>query len=208
MPNRRRITLTLLASVALSGAALAMPFRHRASPEAWSEVAGTPGTRQHEIRVAADYYAIQALKLWNFDNRTCSLQLEQSALNAPGPGALDPVRFCEPKSAQSWKRADVGAGNFVTGISVCTRRRLDAGRKVHGVELWAASLKADGKLKAAPKSVRLEFAGCEKWSAKRACPSGSVATVLRAHVEGDEGLTGVALGCREIETDNAQKPTP
>jgi hypothetical protein len=104
--------------------------------------------------------------------------------------------LCEPKQTQAWQRADVGTGQFVTAISVCTA----AGKQeIHGLELWASSLDSAGKLKPAAKSVKLELAHCEKWSAKRACPAGSVATGVRVSANDSEsGAVGLALRCQGV----------
>jgi hypothetical protein len=115
---------------------------------------------------------------------------------------MDPVRFCEPRRTQAWKRADVGSGQFVTAISVCTAAPgKDQGAEIHGVELWGAALDAAGKLKPAKESVKLELARCEKWSTRRACPAGSVATGVRAHLaDADGGAIGIALRCHSLRT--------
>ena len=151
--------------------------------------------------MASEFFGLQALKLWDFDGRTCSLQLEQSSLNAPSPRPLDAVRICEPKQTQAWKRADIGSGHFITGIAVCTARTGEQGQ-IHGVELWGASTDSTGKLKPAKQSVRLELAHCEKWSPKRACPAGSVATGVRGHIGASEiGAVGLALRCHALRAD-------
>jgi hypothetical protein len=188
-------TVVFVASLALAAA-----FRHQPGPPTWSETAGLSATRQVELFAGKDYYAIQALKLWEFDRRICSLQLEQGSLNAPGSGVLDAVKLCEPKLTQDWKRADVGEGQFVTALAVCTAKGKEAGRELHGVELWGAALTEQGKLKAAKKSVRISFPKCDKWSPKRSCPAGTVAVGLRAHSDdAQSGVVGLELGCQAIQ---------
>jgi hypothetical protein len=193
---QRTTMLLSLSLVATSGIAAAAGFQWRADAPSWTEPAGQPGAASVESLVSADYYAIQGLKLWDFDGRACAIQLEQGSLNAPSSRPLDAVRLCEPKKTQAWQRADVGNGQFVTGLSVCTA----AGKQeLHGVELWASSLDNAGKLKPAAKSVKLELARCEKWSAKRACPAGSVATGVRmSTVDSESGAVGIALRCQGV----------
>jgi hypothetical protein len=170
-----------------------------AESASWTEPAGLAAKASVESLVPSEFFGLQALKLWDFDGRTCSLQLEQSSLNAPSPRPLDAVRICEPKQTQSWKRADIGSGQFVTGISVCTARKSEQGQ-IHGVELWGATIDSNGKLKPAKQPVRLELPHCETWSPKRACPAGSVATGLRAHLgESEIGVVGVALRCHAVK---------
>jgi hypothetical protein len=180
--------------VLVSGAATAAGFQWLAEKESWTEPAGASSANTAQSLVTADYYGLQALKLWDFDARTCSLQIEQSSLNAPNPRPLDPVRYCEPKRAQEWQRADVGTGNFVTALATCTA--FKGSGEIHGVELWGAALDANGKLKPAKSSVKIEFPHCEKWSSKRACPAGSVATGIKVSLaDADGGAVGLALRC-------------
>jgi hypothetical protein len=187
--------------VLASAAAIPTGLKWLAESATWTEPAGTAAPTTVESQVPSEFFGIQALKLWDFDGRTCSLQLEQSSLNAPSPRPLDPVRMCEPKQTQSWRRADIGAGQFVTGISVCTARKDEQGQ-IHGVELWGASIDTHGKLKPAKQPVRLELPHCEKWSPKRACPAGSVATGVRAHLGASEiGAVGLALRCHALSQD-------
>ncbi|HXK20799.1 MAG TPA: hypothetical protein VNG33_23470 [Polyangiaceae bacterium] len=184
--------------VASAASALAAGFQWLPEGAKWTQPAGTASSASVETLVTAEYYGVEALKLWDFDGRTCSLQLEQSSFNAPSPHPNDPVRLCEPKQTQAWQRADVGAGNFVRGISVCTALKGGAG-EIRGVELWGAAIDGSGKLKPAKDSAKLEFSHCEKWSARRDCPAGSIATGLRAHTgDADVGAVGLALRCHAI----------
>ena len=197
-------TLLLSASVIVaSGAAMAAGFQWRAESATWTEPAGQSASATVESLVTPEYFAIQGLKAWDFDGRICSLQLEQGSFNAPGSRPLEPFRLCEPKQTQSWKRADIGSGQFVTAISVCTAQGKDQGPQLHGVELWGASIDNNGKLKPAKAPVRFEFARCEKWAPKRACPVGSVATGIRAHsADGQGGALGLALRCHAISLNS------
>jgi hypothetical protein len=195
-----RLLLTAGSLLLISGVAYASALKHKPLPVTWTETAGTKGSLQTELFVDKDYYAIQALKLWDFDHRTCSLQLEQGSLNAPGSGVLDAIKICEPKLGQAFQRADVGTGQFVTGLSVCTAKGKDAGPEVHGVELWGAVFASNGKLKPMKKSVRIQFPKCEKWSPKRSCPADSVAVALRAHsMNAESGAVGLTLGCQGVD---------
>lgn len=178
------------------GAAGATGFRWRAETEKWIQPAGAASGSAVESLVTADYYGLEALKVWDFDGRACALQLEQSSFNAPSLHPLEVVRVCEPKQTQSWQRVDVGAGNFVRGISICTALK---GSELRGVELWGAAPDASGKLKPAKASVKVELPHCEKWSPRRECPDGSVATGVRAHVADPEtGAVGLTLRCHAL----------
>jgi len=186
----------------LVASAVAVPaaFQTQADGASWTEPSGSPGSSAAELAVTSEFFGIQALKVWDFDGRACSVQIEQSSFNAPSLRPLDAARFCEPRQTQSWKRADIGSAQFVTGISVCTANKDPIGR-VHGVELWGASVDASGKLKAAPQPVKLELPHCEKWLPKRACPAGHVATAVRVQLaDGDEGAVGIALRCQALKS--------
>jgi hypothetical protein len=193
---KRQILMLSTCLTATAAVAWAAGFQWRPGSESWTQAAGSAAERSVESLVTPEYFAVQALKLWDFDGRTCALQLEQSSFNAPSARSMDTVRFCEPKQTQQWQRADIGSGQFVTALSICTAAK---GSEVRGVELWGAGLDAEGKLKPAKQSVKLEFPRCEKWSPRRACPAGSLATGLRAHVSDiDAGAVGFALRCHAL----------
>jgi hypothetical protein len=198
-----RILLLGASLIAVSGLAVAAGLQWRTESATWTEPAGLAAGATVESLVTPEYFAIQGLKAWDFDGRICSLQLEQGSFNAPGSRPLDPLRLCEPKQTQSWKRADIGSGQFVTAISVCTAPGKDQGPELHGVELWGASIDARGKLKPAKAPVRFEFARCEKWAPRRTCPAGSVATGIRAHTaDGQSGALGLALRCHALSLNS------
>ncbi|HEY8945763.1 MAG TPA: hypothetical protein VIM73_15945 [Polyangiaceae bacterium] len=189
----------LFAVAGLSGLALAAGLKHKAGSETWTEPAGVPGDRSIDALTAPDYFGVQALKIWDFDRRACRLQIEQGSFNAQGSTVLEAVKICEPKLTQGWKRADIGAGKFVTSVAVCTESRKEDSPLVRGVELRGVALSDAAKTISAKKPVRIEFAGCAKWSKPTACPPGSVATGIRAHVSGDQGVVGFSLRCHRVE---------
>lgn len=193
----RAATGITLAAFALD--ALAAAFAHQSKSEKWTEPAGQKTESSVELVTTADYYGLQTLKLWQNDERICKLQIEQGSFNTRSVGVLEAVKVCEPKSSESWKRADLGSGQFVTGISICTGQGKDAGPALLGVELTGATLEESGKPRpVAP--VKAEFPGCRKWSPRRQCPSGSIATGLRAYTPDEEqGVVGIALRCHKLE---------
>ena len=170
---------------------------HKPGSETWTEVAGSKGASTVELLTTADYYGLEALKIWEYDARPCVLQIEQGSFNTQSVGVLEPVKVCEPKATENWKRADVGAGQFVTGISVCTAQGKDATPEIHGVELWGAVLGENAKIKPG-SSVKFAFPRCDKWSPRRSCPWGSVATGLRTEIQGERGAVGIALRCHKL----------
>lgn len=192
-----KTALVVLASTLVCSVALAAGYRHKPGSETFTEVAGAKGSSARELDTQGSYFGLQAIKLWDFDRRICQLQIEQGSLNAPGTTLLDPVKVCEPKLTQSWKRADVGAGRFIQGVSVCTATANDA--RIRGIEISGGPVTVGGKAAPASKPVRVEFAGCQRWSPKRSCPAGTIATSVRAHTNGEEGAVGISLRCHRIE---------
>jgi hypothetical protein len=190
------LVLLAIAGVALAG------HRQKPGSEVFTEVAGVKTSSSVDLLTTAPYYGVQALKLWDFDRRVCRLQIEVNGLDAPAgtpSTVLEAAMLCEPKLAESWKRADVGSGQFVTSIAICTKPK-DPAPRVRGIELWGAQVTASGKFARSKQSVKLEFPGCEKWSPKRACPDGTVATGVRAYSDGNSGAVGLALRCHQVET--------
>lgn len=185
--------------IAMSSVALGVGFKHEAGSQVWTEPAGSSGTKSAELVTLADYFGVQTLKLWDFDKRTCQLQIEQGSFNSPSSAVLDAVKICEPRLSQSWKRADLGAGNYVTSLAVCTSKSKDGFQPVRGVELRGASLGDKGNLLPAKAPVKVEFTGCEKWTKRVSCPAGSVATGIRGYSEADQGVVGLALRCHRVE---------
>lgn len=192
-------TQVFLVALVLSGAALTAGFRHAPESETFTDPAGEKAGDAVDLLTAPEFYGIRALKLWDFDNRACQLQIEQGSLNAAGSSVLDAVKLCEPRLTQAWKRADLGAGRFVTAIAVCTARKPGP-QPVRGVEIWGASIGPGAKLAPSKPSVRVQFPGCERWSPRRACPAGSIATGIRAFSVGDDGAVGLALRCHRVES--------
>jgi hypothetical protein len=105
---------------ALSLEALAGAYAHKPGSETWTEPAGSKAASSIELLTTADYYGLETLKIWEYDGRPCMFQIEQASFNTRSVGVLETVKLCEPRSSETWKRADVGAGLFVTAISVCT----------------------------------------------------------------------------------------
>lgn len=189
------------AVVAAGSTALAAGFQWSTESASYTEPAGQAAPSTVEALVTPEFFGIQALKVTDFDGRACAFQLDQSSLNAPSARPLDELRLCEPKKSQAWKRADLGTGHFVTALSVCTAQGKDAGPAIHGVELWGASLDGKGKLKPAKASAKLELGNCQKWSPRRSCPAGSIATGIRAHTaDAESGALGFALRCHAIKS--------
>lgn len=194
-----RLYLATFALTGFSSVALATGFKHKAGSEFWTEPTGASALSHVDLLTGEEYYGVQALKLWDFDRRACQLQIEQGSFNAPGSAVLESIKVCEPNLTQSWKRADIGAGSFVTAVSLCTAKSRDLVRPVRGVELRGASIGASGKLVPTKRPVRIEFTGCQKWSKPVACPAGSVATGVRGYTEDAQGVVGFALRCHAIE---------
>ena len=183
-------TLSIVAAAALA---------QKPGSETWTEPSGASGQNHADILTTADYYGLQTMRLWEYGKHPCVLRAEESAFATRTVAVLDPLKACEPTIGEQWKAADVGAGKFVTAIATCTSKTKDD-NTVHGIELWGVTVEADGTLKPAKATTRLEFGDCKRWQPKRACPAGSVATGLRGYWDDPAlGLQGIALRCHALE---------
>lgn len=182
-----------------TGAALAAAFGYKAGSESWTDVAGKEGASHRDALTTADYYGLESIKGTEYNHRLCVLEIEQEAFATRDLSRLDALKICEPSVGQVWKRADIGSGEFLTGISVCTGANKDD-PSVHGFKLMGSVLEADGKLKSGKAAVKAEFDDCKKWQPERSCPKGSVATGVRAYFDDDQhGIVGLGLRCHTLE---------
>ena len=190
----------VLTGISLAGAALAAAFGYRAGSETWTEASGKAGASHRDVVTTAEYFGLQSMKGWEYNHRFCVLEVEEEAFATRDLSRLDSLKVCEPTIGQTWKAADLGSGNFVTSIAVCTGKSKDD-PAIHGVKLTGAILEADGTLKPAKGGgVKLEFDDCKKWQPERVCPKGAVATGVRAYFDDDEhGLVGLGLRCHALE---------
>ena len=183
----------------IAGAALAAAFGYKAGSQSWTDASGKAGASYRDVLTTADYFGLESIKGWEYNHRLCVLEIEQEAFATRDLSRLDTLKICEPTVGQVWKRADIGSGEFLTGIAVCTGANKDD-PSVHGFKLTGATLEADGKLKSGKAPVKAEFDDCKKWLPERTCPKGSVATGVRAYFDDDEhGLVGLGLRCHALE---------
>jgi hypothetical protein len=196
----RRLRAGLAAAgVLLAGTALAAAFGHKAGSESWTDASGKAGASHRDVVTTADYYGLESIKGWEYNHRLCVLEIEQEAFATRDQSRLDTLKVCEPTVGQIWKRADIGSGEFLTGIAVCTGANKDD-PSVHGYKLTGAVLEADGKLRSGKAAVKAEFDDCKKWQPERTCPKGSVATGVRVYFDdGEHGIVGLALRCHALE---------
>jgi hypothetical protein len=196
----RRLRAGLAAAgVLLAGTALAAAFGHKAGSESWTDASGKAGASHRDVVTTADYYGLESIKGWEYNHRLCVLEIEQEAFTTRDQSRLDTLKVCEPTVGQIWKRADIGSGEFLTGIAVCTGANKDD-PSVHGYKLTGAVLEADGKLRSGKAAVKAEFDDCKKWQPERTCPKGSVATGVRVYFDdGEHGIVGLALRCHALE---------
>jgi hypothetical protein len=176
--------------------------------ETWSGVSGVSGEQQHSLGTAAEYFGLRTLTFYDYDRRTCQVEVGQGALN--GGKAVTPagkLKVCEPRSSEGWKTLDVGSGLFITGIEVCTEKREDGSVSLRGVRVQGASIEASGSLKPAKAKTEVQFPGCKTWHPKKACPKGAVATGLRAsYGAAEQGYIGLELRCHTLKRVPDAKP--
>jgi hypothetical protein len=198
----RQTVLSAAAALALTAASVSAlaALVQKPGTETWTPPSGEEGASHADVLTTADYYGLQIVTLFQYAHRPCSLGVEESTLATHDLARLEPLMACEPSSGELWKRVDVGAGNYVTGVATCIGVTKDD-KAIHGIELFSASLEADGKLKPSKSGAKVEFSECRKWQPKRSCPAGAVATALRAYwSDADHGVTGLALRCHAVTT--------
>jgi|ERR1041385_668525 hypothetical protein len=196
----KRLAASLVAAGILGVAAVAFgAFAHKAGSETWTDAAGKSGASHQDVVTTADYYGLQSIKAWEYNQRMCVLEIEEEAFATRDVARLDTLKVCEPTVGQVWNRAALGAGEFLTGLAVCTGKSKDD-PAIHGIRLDGATLAPDGTLKPAKASVKLEFPDCKKWQPERTCPKGTIASGVRAFFDdSDHGLVGLALRCHALE---------
>jgi hypothetical protein len=187
------------AVLALAAAAASTALGQKIGGERWTSASGTGDGSAHELSTTAATYGLRSVTLWQYTHRPCALGADEAALRGEGVLSLEPLQACDPTNGQEWKRADVGAGHFVTGIATCRGKSKD--RAIHGLQLWAATLEPSGRLVHVREPVVIHFRECSSWQPKRECPSGSVATGIRGYwSDADHGMEGLALKCHQVET--------
>lgn len=174
-------------------------YGQKAGTETWTEPSGRAGASQKDAVTTADYFGLESIKAWEYNHRTCVLEIEQEALATRDLSRLQALKVCEPTVGQIWNRADLGSGTFLTGIAVCTGKSKDDA-SIHGIKLIGATLEPDGSLKPAKAPAKLESPDCRKWERERSCPKGTIATGVRAFFDdGEHGVVGLALRCHALE---------
>jgi hypothetical protein len=201
MPNMSAKIRAGLVLAGLSVAALAHAgaWGHRAGSETWTEPAGAPGTSHAEAITTQDYNGLQTIKIREYDRRPCVVEVEESPFAVPSLALIPPIKVCDPTGGEIWKRVDVGNGVFITGIATCTSG-VKGEAAIHGLEAWGVVLQPDGALTPRKGSEKMLFDGCKKWSPKKTCPAGAVATGLRAdYDDATRGFVGLSLRCHALE---------
>ncbi len=185
------------AFVLLPSLALANIFQ-KSGTEKWTEPSGHATALHGDLLTTANYYGLETLALHQYGHSACVLGADESALSTHSRTTLSDVKACEPTGGEQWKQADLGAGKFVTGIATCTGSVGE--NSIHGVQLWGATLRADGKVVPAAQSVKVELFGCKVWQQKQMCPAGFIATGVRAYwPDATNGMSGLALRCHQVE---------
>lgn len=197
--STRTIVGLVLAGLSLTALAHAGAWGHRAGSETWTEPSGAPGASHVEAGTTQDYNGVQTIKIRQYDKRPCVVEVEESPFAIPSLALLPPLKVCEPTGGEIWKRVDVGSGVFVSGLSTCTSG-VKGDLALRGLEAWGVVLQPDGTLTPRKGTEKIQFDGCKKWSAKKACPAGAVATGVRAHYdEATQGFVGLSLRCHALE---------
>jgi hypothetical protein len=189
----------VLAGLSIAALAHAGAWGHRAGSETWTEPAGARGASHAEAVTTQDYNGLQTIKIREYGKRPCVVEVEESPFAIPSLALIPPIKVCDATGGEIWKRVDVGNGVFVTALSTCTSS-VKGDAAIHGLEAWGVVLQPDGALAPRKGSERMAFDGCKKWSAKRTCPPGAVATGIRAEYDdAAQGFVGLSLRCHMLE---------
>ncbi len=195
---QRFLRFGLLLSLGLGATAVKAGHNQDTSSESWSGVSGQQAAHQHTVLTNGDYFALRALKFYDYDSRACLIEIGQASMNGGTLGEAGKLKACEPKSAEAWKNLDVGSNVFITSIEVCTQKLEDGSSRIRGVRVQGASIQPDGKLKPSKAKTSISFAGCKTWQPRKSCPKGAVATGIRASYDDPaNGYTGLELRCHK-----------
>ena len=184
-----------VAVVLATSSALAVAFRHRPETVTFTPPAGSAGEGYVDILTTADYYGLQVITLWDYDGRVCAAQLEQRGFATGTKSVMERVKVCEPRVAETWRRADVGDGHFITGVSACVGGSEGT---VRGLEVWGSLISDKGVAGPPVTSARFAFEDCA-WTEIEVCPRGLIATGVRLYSDdAQNGVVGVALRCHRL----------
>jgi hypothetical protein len=194
--SRLNVVLAMAAVSSVAATALAAALRYRAHTQNWTAAAGSEGENHVDITTTADFYGLQVMTLWDYDQRVCAIQLEQSGFNTKSISVQERVKLCEPRVKETWKRADVGSGRFITAVAACVGGSEGV---IRGLEVKGSTLHPNGIPKNSTQTARFAFEDCA-WSELRYCPWPQVATGVRVYLdEVEKGAVGIALRCHRLE---------
>lgn len=208
IPRSRRAWLVLTLTVALAGtagSALAATYGLKPS-STWTGASGVTGTgsKVAELDPANGtaytkiYYREQSDRPYLLRLRSCKLQTGRDE------GCDDKDLDLGTKSIGTFnsETAELGDGNFITSIQVCTNSKPNntEEEEIKGLRVWGSRLETNGSLSPNGSPIEFKLPNCSKWHTKVSCDAKSVASGFRGYYS-QKGFSGIAMRCNEINPD-------
>jgi len=197
--------VAVVSCCAFAGVVWAAASYFTAANGKWTSVSGVAHVHKKQYKPKSTKYGLSS---FNFsENKDDPVQINVGTTelcnNNCKSGDSHKLQVRDPMGAmlpQLWGVA-VAEDHYVTAIQVCLNGKDDsAKKKIKGLKLWGSRLKADGTLVADSSPNKKELNNCKEWQDKISCPSGKIATGVKAHYVSDKvGFAGLALHCSSIK---------
>ncbi len=160
--------------------------------------------------VPHDNKAMGGLKMWEIADHACSWQMQYRKLTpllASGEWSRK-IKACGSELGKSPKTVELGAGEYVEGIQICTnQRKNDKKTRLKGVRLFGARVKSDGTVQSGTSQTEFHRTNCKVWRQKAMCPEGQLAYAATFY-EGKKGvftngIFGVELHCQAVRKETS-----
>lgn len=170
----------------------------------WTAVSGYSGFVR-SLGNSNDYQAMTGITWYEDKDQPCKVYALSKHVNDWQNVAWPRWNGCpgNAKSKKSVVLGMAGSNTYATSVQVCTSgQSATLKRKMKGLKLWGKDLNKSSVVLTAEGSPSVhQNANCKVWHPKRSCPAGMVASKVRLHTSGVDGVhkvVGVALGCRKI----------
>jgi hypothetical protein len=190
------IALLALGASCVSAIAWARVFHHTGG-NSWTGISGMNGGYADEYLTPSSFGFYGIIGLEKSDDAV-EFNIKTNSLTDTGDptyGSWGVIKL-DDGNPDSKKDADLGSDQYVTAVQVCVTND-----KIKGVRIWGARLLEDGSLQPISQPGEYKRTNCKgNWKTKVSCPSGKIATGVRAYsVEVHKGYGGLALRCSTVE---------
>ncbi len=223
MQKRRVAMATILVGAVVAVATVASGQRAHYGQHTWTDVSGFAGQEANYVLIplpatnnAGDDIlfgrALIGLAFLRRGDLTATFQVRARNIGKRGQTGLRRHDYWHrelwmPKhtvssveSTQGYFVAVAHAENqYVTGINVCTTRTGNTSRdSLQGVRLFLSTHEGGNRLERVGTAEVARTDDCARWHDRQNCPSGSIATGVRMHHNG-QTIRGIALRCTALE---------